>query len=85
MTNNDLVKAIKYLKPDSEFVFDDSDYSTIQWHLLEGDAPTFEQVQEAHLEIKRIEEEAALAALNKKAALLEKLSITEDEAKLLLS
>lgn len=35
-----LTKAIKKLKPNAEFSFIDDDYSTVQWDVLEGDAPT---------------------------------------------
>lgn len=80
-----LVKAIRRLKPNSEFSFVDNDYSTIKWDVLEGDAPTKKQIDDAIKSIKT--EEANEAELNAaaKTALLDRLGITEDEAKLLLS
>jgi len=80
-----LVKAIRLLKPNSEFSYQNEDYSTIKWDVLEGDAPTQAEIDAA---IKKIEaDEIAQAAkeANDKAALLAKLGITADEAKLLLS
>ena len=82
---SDLTKAIRLLKPNSEFSYQNGDYSTIKWDVLEGDAPTQAEIEAA---IKKIEaDEIAQAAkeANDKAALLAKLGITADEAKLLLS
>jgi hypothetical protein len=78
---NYLVTAIKNLHPEAEFSFTDNDYSTIKWDVLEGDAPTAKAIED---EIKRIKEEEEAKPLAK-AALLTKLGITADEAKLLLS
>jgi hypothetical protein len=80
-----LVKAIKKLRPGAQFSFNDSDYSTIKWDKLEGKAPTEAEVL---AELTRLEAEAqtleSTRATNK-AALLERLGITSDEAALLLS
>jgi hypothetical protein len=80
-----LVKAIKQLKPNSEFSFTDNDYSTIKWDVLEGNAPTQAEIDAAIEQIKadEITETAAKAAA--KAALLERLGISQEEANLLLS
>jgi hypothetical protein len=80
-----LIKAIQKLRPGSEFSFEESDYSTIKWDVLEGDAPTKKEVDAAILEIKAQEIEEAKTRATRKAALLDKLGITEEEAKLLLS
>lgn len=85
MNSSDLVKAIKFLKPNSEFSFKDGDYSTIKWDVLEGDAPTWEEVQAAHLQVKEAKEAAIAEAEAKKQALLDRLGITAEEARLLLS
>jgi len=80
-----IVKAIKKLKPNAEFSFTDNDYSTVKWDVLDGDAPTIKDINDA---IKAIKVEEKTDATNKalaKASLLERLGITEDEAKLLLS
>jgi hypothetical protein len=73
--------AIRNLAPNSEFSIKENDYSTIEWIILEGKAPTQAEI---NAEIKRMaaEVEAQAAA---KVALLDRLGITADEAKLLLS
>ena len=76
-----LVQAIKNLHPEAEFSFTDGDYSTIKWDVLEGSAPTSKQIDD---EIKRIKD-AEANKISQKAALLERLGITSDEAALLLS
>jgi hypothetical protein len=82
---NYLVKAIKKLKPNAEFSFTDNDYSTIKWDVLEGDAPTQAEVDDAIEQVKADEAQAELDKAAKKAALLDRLGINEDEAKLLLA
>jgi hypothetical protein len=83
--NNYLEKAIKYLKPTAEFVIFDNDYSTIIWHQLEGDGPTQAEIDEAIEQVKADEIAEAQAKAAQKAALLERLGISEDEARLLLA
>lgn len=85
MENLYLSLAIHKLKPNAEFSLTNNDYSTIKWDVLEGDAPTAKEVEDA---IKAIKAEKAKELQSKaaaKAALLERLGITEEEAKLLLS
>lgn len=79
-----LVDAIRSLKPESEFSFVNDDYSTIQWVVLDGKAPTQNEIDAAIEKIKseEVQEEANKAAA--KADLLSRLGITADEAKLLL-
>jgi hypothetical protein len=82
---SDLTKAIRLLKPNSEFSYQNNDYSTIKWDVLDGEAPSQKEIDVA---LKKIEaDELALEAKTAadKAALLEKLGISSDEAKLLLS
>ena len=81
---NYLVKAIKKLRPNSEFSFTDNDYSTIKWDVLEGDAPTQAEIDEAIEQVKADEITEAEAKAAQKAALLERLGITQEEANLLL-
>jgi len=85
MEDLDLVKAIQYLKPNAQFSFENGDYSTIKWDLLEGDAPTQAEIDAAIEQVKADKITQAEAKAAQKAALLDKLGITEDEAKLLLS
>lgn len=82
---NYIIKAIQSLRPGSEFVIMDNDYSTIVWNTLEGKAPTAKEVD---AEIERLKAQDIEDAANKeiaKAALLERLGITAEEAKLLLA
>jgi hypothetical protein len=76
--------AIHRLKPNSAFVIYDNDYSTVIWHEIDGDAPTKAEIDAAIKQIKSEEvgEEKAKAAA--KAALLDRLGITAEEAALLL-
>jgi hypothetical protein len=77
-----LFYAIKSLKPDSEFVFQDDDYSTIEWHKLEGNAPTLNEIK---AEIKRLKDLDLLVDSRKAEAKasaeskLEALGLTIDE------
>jgi hypothetical protein len=85
MEKDYLSAAIKSLRPTSEFSYINEDYSTIKWDVLEGKAPTLEEVE---LEIDHLKELDAQSKLDKataKAELLIKLGITADEAALLLS
>jgi hypothetical protein len=85
MHNLYIVKAINKLKPTAEFSFTGDDYSTINWIVLEGDAPTQTEIDSVIEQIKADEIIKAEAKSEAKAELLERLGITEDEAKLLLS
>jgi hypothetical protein len=82
---NYLVAAIHKLKPNAQFSFTQDDYSTIKWVELEGTAPTQAQVDKVIAEIKAEETNKADTDAAAKAALLDRLGITADEAKLLLS
>lgn len=79
-----LSKAIRRLRPTSEFTFTEEDYSTIQWHVLQGAAPTQAEIDAEITKIKADEIAEANEKAAAKAALLERLGITADEAALLL-
>ena len=82
---NELVKAIKLLKPTSQFSFTDNDYSTIKWDVLDGNAPTQKEIDDAIIQVKNNEKAENDAIDLKRQALLKRLGITEDEARLLLA
>jgi hypothetical protein len=82
---NYLSAAIQRLRPTAEFSYSDNDYSTIQWDVLEGEAPTQAELNAAIEEIKAEELAAEAKAATDKAALLAKLGITAEEAALLLA
>jgi hypothetical protein len=73
MTNY-LVDAIKLLKPTAEFSFTDNDYSTIKWDVLEGDAPTQKEIDDAIKTVKAKEAADAKAQKDAKAAAQAKLA-----------
>jgi hypothetical protein len=79
-----LVKAIQKLKPTAEFSITNNDYSTIKWDVLDGAAPTENEIDAAIKEVKADEIAEAEARATAKAALLTRLGITAEEAQLLL-
>ncbi len=84
MEKDYLVSAIKSLRPTAEFSYSDNNYSTIKWDVLEGNAPTFEEIE---IEINRLQQEDLIKIQEQaaaKEALLNKLGITAEEAALLL-
>jgi hypothetical protein len=74
-----IAKAIKKLKPTAEFSFNNDDYSTIHWDVLEGDAPSQSEIDAAIKQIKADELAAKAAAEAKLAA----LGLTTDDLKAL--
>lgn len=80
-----LVKAIKYLHPEAEFSFQNDDYSTIKWDILDGKAPTLAEINQAIEKIKTDEADEQSKRAAAKSAILERLGLTAEEAKLLLS
>ena len=79
-----LAKAIKKLKPNAEWSFSNNDYSTINWIVLDGTAPTQAEIDATIEQIKADELTEAATKAAQRQALLERLGITEDEARLLL-
>ena len=84
--SNYLTKAILKLKPNSEFVFYDNDYSTVIWHVLEGDAPTQKEIDAAIKEVKADEAQTEANKANAKATAENKLAalgLTTDDLRAL--
>ena len=71
---NYLLKAIRKLRPDSEFSFSNNDYATINWILLEGKAPTQAEIDEAIKQIRADEAQLEIDNAVKKAAAEAKLA-----------
>lgn len=80
----ELFKAIKSLRPTAEFAFTDNDYSTIEWHVLDGDAPTQAEIDAEIARIKKQEKVDEKNRATTRAALLERIGLTEDEVSLIL-
>ena len=86
MDSIDIVKAIKFIKPTAEFSFEGTDYSTIKWDVLEGEAPTQAEVDAAVEVVKQQEAQAEAKAQAKRFAALAKLEalgLDEDDLKAL--
>lgn len=79
-----LVDAIRKLKPTSEFIISDGDYSTIEWHVLEGTAPTQAEIDAAIKQVKIDDANVDKSRLDARNALLARLGITSDELSILL-
>jgi hypothetical protein len=83
---NYLSRAIGNLKPNSEFVITDNDYSTIVWHKIEGKAPTQTEIDAEIVKIQAADEQAEIdrvAAAASANAKLEALGLTPEEIKAL--
>jgi len=83
---NYLQKAICKLRPTAEFSLTDNNYSTIKWDVLDGDAPTQAEIDEAIEQVKAdelAEAEAKVEAKIEAEAKLKKLGLTSDDLKAL--
>jgi len=81
-----LEKAILKLRPNAEFAINADDYATIQWFVLEGEAPTQAELDAAIEQVKADEATEAEAKAQAKAsaeAKLEALGLTADDLKAL--
>jgi len=79
---NYLIKAIRKLRPNSEFSFTNNDYSTIKWDSLEGEAPTQAEIEDAIEQVKAdeiAEAEAKTAAKTAAQAKLAALGLTVED------
>ena len=82
----EITKAIQRLRPTAEFSFQNDDYSTIKWDVLDGDAPTQAEIDVAIEQVKADEAQADLDKAAKKAAAEAKLAalgLTSDDLKAL--
>jgi hypothetical protein len=83
ITHNEIIEALFSLVPDAKWNLVGDDYSSIDW--IYGDKPTLEQLQN-EIELLPIKKAKLSEEMGKaKNALLARLGITEEEAKLLLS
>jgi hypothetical protein len=85
MNSDELTKAIHFLKPGAEFSFQEADYTTIKWDKLDGEAPSIKQLEDALIQVNKAEREAQTAKENRKREILERIGLTEEEAKLILA
>jgi hypothetical protein len=80
-----LTEALQFLRPGSQFVFTDEDYSTIQWHVLEGEAPNETEIVAAIKQVKANRAAELKAKETARAEILNRLGLTAEEAAILLS
>jgi hypothetical protein len=77
-----LSEAILELRPEAHFSYNNNDYSTVKWDVLEGDAPTLAEIEAAVAIVKtKKQNEASQRASDKAAAQakLEALGLTTDD------
>jgi hypothetical protein len=69
-----IVRAIHLLKPNAEYSFSGEDYSNINWIVLEGDAPTKKEIDDAIKQVKKDEAQALINEAKAKTAAQAKLA-----------
>ena len=84
MTSQEIIDAIFYLAPNSEFSFTETDLSTLKWDSTDIQRPTDKDIIAAIPLAKKAKELVVAEKAAAKAALLNRLGITSDEAALLL-
>lgn len=80
LTTKQLI-ALSYLRPNADFRIENNELESVEWITPGITTPTLKEIND---QIKKWEDEE-LAAASKKKLILEKLGITDEEAKLLLS
>jgi hypothetical protein len=85
MTNKEITDAIFYLVPNAQFSFTEADLSTLEWHTADVAKPTIQAITAAIPLAKSKAEEELENLQTQKQALLDRLGITSEEAKLLLA
>jgi hypothetical protein len=85
MTKEEITDAIFYLVPNAQFSFTETDLTTLQWHTAEVEQPSVAEIMSAIplAAAAALEEKEDLQT--QKQVLLDRLGLTAEEAKLLLS
>lgn len=81
MNHEEIVSAISYLRPNAEFVVRGND---LEWLDDTQTEPTQKEIEAGFIAYKAAKQAEAESKANAKAALLNKLGITAEEAQLLL-
>jgi len=79
-----LAEAINLYNPNAQWTLLGDDYDTLDWHSVDIAKPTKAELEDLLLEVEAVKAQQDAQAAADKAALLTKLGITADEAKLLL-
>jgi hypothetical protein len=77
-------EVLKFLCPDVQWSMSNDDFDTITWINVDKAPITKKQFEDGFTQYDAWKAEQDTAKATQKAALLERLGITEDEAKLLL-
>jgi hypothetical protein len=77
--------VIQSLRPDNQFTMFEDNPETIIWNDQDVITPSNAEIEAAKIAFKAAREAEAEAKATQKAALLERLGISEDEARLLLA
>lgn len=80
-----LTKAIRALVGSDNFAYSGEDYATIEWITEPSKVPTAKQVSDKIAELQKIDADAAAAKDAQKQAILDRLGISAEEAKILLA
>lgn len=79
-----LADAINLYNPNAQWVIDGDDYDSLQWHSQDIPKPTLRELKDLLPLVEAAKEKVAQETAAKKQALLDKLGITEAEAKILI-
>ena len=85
METQAIVIGINQLHPEAEFSFENGDYSTVKWDVLNGAAPTLAEIETAYAAYLQEEEAKVTAQATKKQEVLAKLGLTAEEVAALLA
>jgi len=84
MTNQEITAAIFHIAPGAQFSFTDADLSTLVWDSDDIERPADKDIIASIPLVKKAQEAEAKAKLAARSAILDRLGITEEEARLLL-
>lgn len=82
LSHNEKIRAIQFIRPNAEFCLTGHD---LEWQDTKQSQPTDEEIAQAWIDLQAKETADRADAHIKRTALLDRLGITEEEAKLLLS
>ena len=85
MTNQEIGQAIAHLRPGSQYAIGGDDYAELVWLDTQNAPPTLKEITDTIKLLPAIQAAEEKAHKDSKDALLAKLGITDNEAKLLLS
>lgn len=83
-TEIDYAKCLVFLNPEAEWAINGNDYSTLEW-FSDGIKPTEKQIIAAWPAASAAYQAKVTAKEDARTAVLERLGITQDEVKILLS